>query len=160
MVLEYYDDYDVCYSDNSQEEDDDEYYEEDEEEEYENLVDDNYEYDPIPPRAEWRDVRIGRSTFKVSSEGKVMFGTFNVTYGFREAGLPYRFVSIEFAPHDYRRYYVHDLVWRAFNGQGVPHGWEVRHLDYTPTDSSGCYYNNVEYLDVYEKTVERDVELE
>lgn len=159
MVLEYYDEYDVYYSEYSEDEDD-EYDEVYEEEECENVVDDNYEYYPLPPRAEWRDVKIGESAFKVSSEGKIMFSRFNVTNGFRDTGMPYRFVNIKFGPEEYRRYYVHDIVWRAFNGCGVPNGWEVRHFDYTPHDTYGCYYNNLEYLDVYEKTVDRDVILE
>lgn len=161
MVLEYYDDYDTYCSDYSQQEEDEYEEEYNEEEECEsNIVEDNYEYDPLPERCEWRDVKVGDVYFKVSSEGKVMFSRFNVTYGFREAGTPYRFINIEISPSNYRRYYVHDIVWRAFNGNTVPIGWEVRHFDYTPMDSGGCYINCIDYLDVYEKIISRDIQLE
>lgn len=159
MVLEYYDDYDTYYSDYSNDEDEyeDEYNEEDD---CDSIVDDNYEYDPLPPRSQWKNVKIGDAKFKVSNEGKVWFSRFNITDGFKEDGMPYRFINIEISPDNYRRYYVHDIIWRAFNNNNVPFGWEVRHFDYTPMDSGGCFINCIDHLDVYKNTITRDIVLD
>jgi hypothetical protein len=41
-------------------------------------------------------------------------------------GTHLRTVRIKIEPGDFHNFFVHELVWQAFNGD-IPDGWEVRH---------------------------------
>lgn len=90
----------------------------------------------------WKSLRIGNAVIGVSSNGSIRLSSsmFDITKGFGLLGTPYRTVPVELEKGDRREYYVHDLVWRAFNGE-PPSGWEVRHT-YTESLKRRKYYDN------------------
>lgn len=159
MPMEYYEDGGSYYTDDEEYEEDDieEYYESTEELE---LIDINplFSDDERTP-VNWKTVKIQKTTLTVSNEGKILINPFYVTTGDREIGSPYRYIQICSEDGTYINHYVHDIVWRAFNTEAVLDGWEVRHLDYTEMDIGQCYINNLENLNVYEKTICRTIQL-
>jgi hypothetical protein len=170
--MPYYEDEDdranyiVSHSDDDHDHD----YGEDTDDDYDDLYDTSSKYhqeDPLfegaelSPPAEWRLLKIGKNKLRVSSEGKIHFidvNQFYITPGVRQEGTPYRYVNIELDNYDVRKFYVHDLVWRAFNYDDPPEGWEVRHSNDTPVEEK-CYLNHIDYLDIYRSDVHTKYEL-
>jgi hypothetical protein len=116
----------------------------------ESIVDDRIIY------TAWRMIKLGDVTLRVSNTGKVQYtdvSMFMITKGLREEGTPYRFVHVETSNGDMQKFYVHDLIWRAFNEEDPIAGWEVRHLNETPMDDENCYLNELRYLDLFEDKV-------
>lgn len=127
------------------------------------LCDDNESSDPccIQPHEQitFDDVKIrpvlmkrlklGNAILHVFSNGAICTDSIgNTSRGFALAGTPYRTYTVEYGPHDFRTYYVHELVWRAFRGN-LPEGWEVRHKsDYT-IFAHKTYSNALHHLDMY-----------
>ena len=159
MTIEYYEDGDSYYTDEEEYEEDDieEYYESSDEVE---ILDNNplfIQEERIP--VNWKKITLGKTTLSVSNEGKVLINPYYITTGDREIGSPYRYIQICGDEGLYINHYVHDIIWRAFNTEEVLDGWEVRHLDYTEMDSGQCYINNLENLNVYQKTICRKINL-
>jgi hypothetical protein len=172
MVIEYYEDtdrgnlaYNSEFSEEEYEEEDEDYYEFEEECDYDVLsatifdkcsIDISDNSSPVV----WKLINIGNTNLRVSNEGKIHFideNQYYITEGFRDIGTPYRFVDIRISDTLYRKYYVHDIIWKAFKPEeDIPDGWEVRHLDYTALDDGQCYINNIDNLSIYEKIVNRD----
>jgi hypothetical protein len=76
------------------------------------------------PTEVWSQLRIDEVTIGVSTRGRVkLMGSLfaAATEGEPYLGTPYRVYMV-----NNKRYYVHDLVWRAFRGL-VNTGYEVRH---------------------------------
>ena len=92
----------------------------------------------------WSQLRIGTNIVGVSSRGRVKeFGSlFNpATYGIPYPGSPYRFYRV-----GDKNYFVHDMVWWAFNGPIVD-GYEVRHNShYVGRRPHISYSNHLECL--------------
>ena len=157
--MEYYEDCDYYYTEEEECDDDevDEYYESCEESD---LLDHNplINYEERAA-VQWKTVTVGKTTVSVSNEGKIIISPFFITTGDREIGTPYRYIQICIEEGLYVNHYVHDIVWRAFNKEEVLDGWEVRHMDYTEMDSGQCYINNLENLNVYQKTISRKIHL-
>lgn len=85
------------------------------------------EYYPIKQPV-WKRVRVGNTNYMVSDMGRIRpeDSLFQVTKGFEDTASPYRtytFMSQDNVPVTY---YMHDIVWQAFNGP-PPDGWEVKH---------------------------------
>jgi hypothetical protein len=117
--------------------------------------DELYYDDTIIP-TEWKLLKLGDARIRISNEGKIHYldlSPFYVTSGLRETGTPYRFIQLEVFKGDIRKYYVHDLVWRAFNMEDPPEGWEVRHMNHVPMEENHCYENHLQYLDIFPKNV-------
>lgn len=160
MPIEYYEDGESYYTDEEEydEEDIEEYY--DSSDDYCEIIDKNPLFSNEERKnVEWKTVTIGTSSLSVSNEGKIMTNPYFITTGDREIGSPYRYIQIRIGDNTFANHYVHDIVWRAFNDDDVLTGWEVRHLDYTEMDAGQCYINNLENLNVYQKTICRNLEL-
>lgn len=94
----------------------------------------------------WTDMKFDDDTYLISTDGHIRnakHSMFAVSSGYRVEGTPYRatVLHVQGAPYSV---YLHDLVWRAFNGD-VPKGWTVRHIDLS-TDSENCYSNSIDNL--------------
>lgn len=78
----------------------------------------------------WMPLRLGEALISVSSLGAIRnaksFQFQNIDYGIPYIGTPLRTVRVEVTPGITHNFFVHELVWRAFNGD-IPDGWEVRH---------------------------------
>jgi hypothetical protein len=159
MTIEYYDDWDYYFTDEDEFDDEEieDYYESSDEPE---LIDINplFSYEEGIP-VNWKTVTIGKTTLTISNEGKIRVGPYYLTTGNREVGSPYRYIEICDNDGEHINHYVHDIVWRAFNTDEVLDGWEVRHLDYTEMDSGQCYINHLDNLNVYQKTISRNIQL-
>lgn len=153
------DDYDSDYTYSDENENDDGLYEpEFNPESYEDPDDLIYK-DETLVRFEWKPLTIGETTLQVSNTGAIQYpdSIFNITYGNPVSGTPYRCVAIKVAKNHYRNYYIHDLVWMAFNGD-IPNGWEVGHKEriHDETQFNHYYKNDLEYLDIYTNIVSRE----
>lgn len=108
---------------------------------------------------QWRNLKIGNTTIQVSSNGfikpsnSLFEGT---TSGFIVPGTPYRTFTVKYDNDDHREYYVHELVWKAFNDT-IPEGWIVRHKpEYTSFHKSNKPYSNALCnLNIYENTIHK-----
>jgi len=102
--------------------------------------------DPTIKPLEWTAMKFDEDIYMVSTEGHIRntkHDLFAVTAGYRVEGTPYREVVVR-TQDAANRIYIHDLVWRAFNGD-VPSGWAVRHSDLT-VDYENCYSNHIDNL--------------
>ena len=114
----------------------------------------------------WSTLRIGEARIAVSSFGAVRFSPIGsnacvpfqmMEYGIPYTGTPLRIVRIEVFPNEFHNFFMHELVWQAFNGD-VPHGWEVRHKlqalqDITPLTQEAS--NALDDIDIFPITVTR-----
>ena len=97
----------------------------------------------------WETMTFGDEEYLVSNEGhlrKAHQSIFDVSYGYRVEGTPYRAHMVRAADSKMYNIYIHDIVWRAFNGD-VPYGYAVRHIDLTQNDQN-CYCNNLDNLHI------------
>lgn len=148
---EYYSDYYTETSSSTYETEEEDYYPDDFEEEEPISTIDETVYDDTIVYTEWRLIKIGDTTLRLSNTGKVQYtdiSIFHITKGVKEPGTPYRYVLIE-----NKKYYLHQLIWQAFYREEVPPGYEVRH-DNAPFDEEGCYSNELRYLDIFEDTIQ------
>ncbi len=106
------------------------------------------------PATEFSLLKIGITTLVVSSHGRIrkIDDFFSSSLGFALPGTPYRTFPIEVSKNQIEEYYVHDLVWRAFNGE-PPDGWEVRHNFWEAKNAKEFYSNSLENLDIYPSSV-------
>ena len=117
------------------------------------------EYDPctdcpIQPIIRWKQVRIGDAVLDVSNDGRIkpfgaemVVGEVLATEGVRLQGTPYRTYRVEVQPGDFRKYFMHDLVYTAFNGPPPP-GYEVRHAPEYTRRSHVLYSNRLGCLEI------------
>lgn len=147
----------------------DEYYEdgqydyedENDDEPMDNLDDEDYEYFQqeeniafLPP-TKWRRIKLGSVILDVSNKGviKPKDSLFGANKGSPYLGTPYRTYVIEPEPGVRKEYFVHDIVWRAFNGD-PPEGWEVRHTFEEACKHRKYYDNALRNLTITPATVE------
>lgn len=91
-------------------------------------------------------VKIGDAVLCVFSNGAVRQHDFhNTTFGISLAGTPYRTFTLEYQKNDFRTYYIHELVWKAFHGS-PPQGWEVRHRPEYTMHAHKMYSNALHHL--------------
>lgn len=153
----------TCYSDNEGNEeyytDNSDYdisdsYSENEENEYMRDVDiDNIFNEDDIQYTQWKKLQISDTTIYVSNKGdiKLKDGIFNITKGVNIEGTPYRYVCIPINNYgDFANYYVHELVWVAFNGD-IPDDWNVGHID----RDNKIYDNNLSNLNIFRRIVKR-----
>ena len=105
-------------------------------------------------KAEYAILRIGISTLIVSSEGRIRKSNdmFSSSIGCALPGTPYRTYVVEIEKNKWEEYFVHDLVWRAFNGE-PPEGWEVRHKFWEAKQGKEFYDNSLSAIEIYPSTV-------
>lgn len=97
---------------------------------------------PIQPTRTAR-LTVGSSVLHITTSGRIKCREDDLgSDGIAMLGTPYHTFVVEG-----NEYYVHDLVWRAFNGD-PPEGWEVRHkIDAARADH--YYDNDLESLEIY-----------
>lgn len=123
-------------------EDDDSYYSDPED------VNDNAEYYPIKQPV-WKHIKVGGQTYMVSDHGRIKREDtlFEVSKGNEETGSPYRtytFLTENSVP---LTYYMHDIVWQAFNGV-PPDGWEVKHTSEEASRRKRYYSNSLSKITI------------
>lgn len=99
-------------------------------------------------------LRIGEASLIISSNGIIrnLKDIFSASMGYALIGTPYRTYIVEIEKNICEEYFVHDLVWRAFNGE-PPEGWEVRHKYWETKRGAEMYDNSLDILDIYPSTV-------
>lgn len=110
----------------------------------------NREYNPYAglrqrPTIKWALIKIGKSILEVSSIGtiKPYRSINNPTEGIVLKGTPYRYYRVEENEGEFKNYYVHEIVWQAFNGTPSD-DYEIRHKpEYT--DQYRKIYSNKLY---------------
>lgn len=106
------------------------------------------------PKTEYTILRVGISTLIVSNTGRIRKSQdmFSSSIGCALPGTPYRTYVVEIDKNKSEEYFVHDLVWRAFNGE-PPEGWEVRHNFWEAKKGAEYYDNSLASLEIYPSTV-------
>jgi hypothetical protein len=157
-------DYDADFTDTDEYHNDDEYYDSCDED-TDNDTDSQIDCDtsdplgasnaPWRPFIRWKQLRIGEAIIEVSSNGQIKpfgaelrIGYPLATDGIQLPGTPYRIYTVEVSQRDVRRYFVHDLVYYAFNGP-PPDGYEVRHIAQYANKPRKVYSNRLGVLDIY-----------
>uniref|UniRef100_A0A6C0KUG4 Uncharacterized protein n=1 Tax=viral metagenome TaxID=1070528 RepID=A0A6C0KUG4_9ZZZZ len=79
----------------------------------------------------WVTITLDGIKLDVSNMGKIKFHNslliITETYeGIQLHGTPYKIFQLEYQKNRYKNYYVHEIVWQAFNGV-PPEGWIIRH---------------------------------
>jgi len=101
---------------------------------------------------QWTTLYFNKGSIRVSNKGHVNCSNsvFESTEGIHVSGTPYRMVRVEIDDNIYRNYYIHELVWVAFNDD-VPYGWEVGHK----VREGDIYSNELSNLDIYKTVVDK-----
>lgn len=101
----------------------------------------------------WTKMKIFDQTLDVCSKGMIRKSGglfYSIFEGINVTGTPYKYVPIEDDKGYIHRILMHEIVWRAFNGE-VPDGWEVRHKQWVPMEHGKVYPNDIHLLDIYPK---------
>ena len=99
----------------------------------------------------WEPLKIGKTLLHVCSSGVIRRAGdpfWCVTKGIPLTGTPYSYAMIETEDNVYKRFFIHHIVWKAFQGD-VPPGWEVRHKPCVPMEYTREYPNDLGLLDIY-----------
>ena len=114
---------------------------------------------PSRPVIRWKQLKIGHAIIDVSSGGEIKphealfrLGEQLATPGVPLLGTPYMTYTVEVEQGSYRTYYVHDLVYHAFNGP-LPDGFEVRHVPSHTQKARKHYSNRLGCLMICKRTV-------
>lgn len=115
----------------------------------------------------WKVLRLGEARISVSSLGAVRASPLSLNappipfqkmdYGIPYPGTAMRTVRLEVAAGQFYNFFVHELVWQAFNGD-IPYGWEVRHKSQALQDTHpACQEasNAIDDIDIYPIIVTR-----
>jgi len=110
---------------------------------------------PIHPPIEHEILKIGNTTLEVLSNGKIKkAGTLDLpTIGDSYSGTPYMTYNVEIEPGYIKKFFVHDIVWRAFCGK-IPADKEVRHMQIDSNRAHKKYSNALCMLSLCTKTVQ------
>ena len=84
---------------------------------------------------------------EVSNTGKIKNERGEISEGIHLHGTPYSFFQIEFEKNKYINYYMHELVWQAFNGM-PPVGWTIRHKNEYTRKPRKVYSNKLSNLTI------------
>jgi hypothetical protein len=97
----------------------------------------------------WRHVRILGKDYHVSCKGHVKpsGSLLQASKGFADASTPFRIYTFQSSDHEAKTYYMHDIVWRAFNGE-PPEGWQVSHTSAEVSKRKRCYSNALHNLTI------------
>lgn len=100
----------------------------------------------------WMTIQLDSLNFDVSNTGKIKNSCGYISEGIHLHGTPYSFFQIEYEKDRFKNYYMHELVWQAFNGM-PPDGWIVRHKsEYTKT-SRKIYNNSLSNIIIVPNTI-------
>lgn len=112
----------------------------------------NNVYLPIRPLpiTRWAIIEIGTIKLDVSNMGRIKLHSslYESTVGIHHQGTPYRTYQVSFPDGSFKNYYVHEIVWQAFNGR-PPNGWIIQHKpEYTQRRSRRIYGNRLAYITI------------
>lgn len=143
----------------------DDYYDSQDEEEYDESDDFNTEHacdflgSHKAPCIRWQRIKVGDAVLEVSSNGEIrpynyefQLGVPIATFGCVLPGTPYRTYTVQVHPNEFKTFFVHDMVYTAFNGK-PPDGYEVRHVPEYTMKARKAYSNRLGCLMIYPKTV-------
>lgn len=102
---------------------------------------------------QWAKIKLGKTVLNVCSTGIVRREGdpfYHVTSGVTLVGSPYRYIVVETDDNVYEKFLMHELVWKAFNGD-VPNHWEVRHKAWVPIEHNREYPNDLYCVEIYPK---------
>jgi hypothetical protein len=148
------------YNDYQDENDYDEYYSDAETEriysDNEDEINEN-EYNPYigvrrRPNIKWSLIKIGKAILEVSSIGtiKPYRSINNPTEGIILEGTPYRYYRVEENEGEYKNYYVHEIVWQAFNGTPADE-YEIKHKPEYTDNYRKIYSNRLHNITLVKK---------
>jgi hypothetical protein len=104
------------------------------------------------PQIKWTLIKIGKSILEVSSIGtiKPYRSLDNASEGIILDGTPYRYYSVEEDKNKYVNYYVHEIVWQAFNG--TPNEmYEIKHKPEYTAKYRKIYSNRLHNITIIPK---------
>lgn len=109
---------------------------------------DGNEYYPIKQPV-WKHVKVGGKCYFVSDMGRIRphNSMFEVSKGLEDASSPYRTFTFVSEEGHAMTYYMHDIVWQAFNGP-PPDGWEVKHTANETSRRKRHYSNSLSKLTI------------
>jgi hypothetical protein len=110
---------------------------------------DDRSFEPI----QWAKLKLGKTVINVCSTGIVRREGdpfYHVTSGVTLVGSPYRYIVVETEDDVFEKFFMHELVWKAFNGE-VPNHWEVRHKAWVPLEHNREYPNDLYCVEIYPK---------
>jgi hypothetical protein len=83
---------------------------------------------PCRPKIQWTLIKIGKSVLEVSSIGTIKpYRSLDISSeGTLLPGTPFRYYRIEEETGKFVNYFVHEIVWQAFNGYPTD-DYEIRH---------------------------------
>lgn len=102
---------------------------------------------------QWAKLKLGKTVLCVCSTGIVRRDKdpfYHVSSGVTLTGSPYRFIVVETDTNVFEKFFMHDIVWKAFHGNPPMH-WEVRHKPWVPMEHTRDYPNDLHCLEVYPK---------
>lgn len=132
------------YTDEEEGYDDQESYYSDNEE----CPNDTADYCPVRQPV-WKHVCVGGKTYMVSDRGCIRpeNSLFQVSKGLEDNCSPYSTYTFVTSDNEARTYYMHDIVWQAFNGV-PPDGWEVKHTENEVSRHKRHYSNALNRLTI------------
>lgn len=97
----------------------------------------------------WKHVCIGGKTYMVSNHGRIRpeSSLFEVSKGLEDNGSPYMTYTFITENNVPKTYFMHDIVWQAFNGV-PPDGWEVAHTSDEASRRRRHYSNSLAKLTI------------
>lgn len=104
------------------------------------------------PNIKWALIKIGKAVLEISSIGtiKPYRSLNNPTEGTILEGTPFRYYTVEEDKNVYKNYYVHELVWQAFNGT-PPNDFEIRHKPEYIANYRKLYSNRLHNITLIKK---------
>ena len=117
----------------------------------------NTEYNPYiglrqRPTIKWALIKIGKAILEVSSIGtiKPYRSLDNPSEGIHLKGTPYRYYRVEENNDEFKNYYVHEIVWQAFNGTPDDE-YEIRHKPEYTEQFRKIYSNRLHNITITKK---------
>jgi len=120
--------------------------------EYDHQNENPYLPDFIRPRLKWALIRLDKNVFEISSIGTIKHyrSLEKSTEGKNLEGTPYRYYSVQTKNGCQKNYYMHELVWQAFNGQPLEN-YEIKHKPEYTAKYRQLYSNSLHNLILVKK---------
>lgn len=120
--------------------------------EYDTNDNNPYQVDLLRPKIQWKLIKINRQVLEISTYGTIReYKTFDKsTEGKVYEGTPYRYYTIHTLEGKQINYFMHEIIWKAFNGQ-PPSGYEIRHKPEYLSKYRKIYSNRLHNLELVKK---------
>jgi len=107
---------------------------------------------PNRPTIKWNLIKIGTSFLEVSTSGtiKPYRSLEHASEGTLLQGTPFRYYRVEIDIGKFINYYVHEIVWQAFNGTPTD-DYEIRHKPEYTAKNHRIYSNRLHNITVTRK---------